>query len=98
MENWSVQINCCQVLDGDWVPDFDIDSVDHFWREVFKVVEDQIGSKPLELMKLVKICCRLSHGQAGSERGFADAKRVVADRFALNDASVKGLKTRQGGC
>ena len=63
MENWSVQINCCQVLDGDWVPDFDIDSVDHFWREVFKVVEDQIGSKPLELMKLVKICCRLSHGQ-----------------------------------
>ena len=57
MENWSVQINCCQVLDGDLVPDFDIDSVDHFWREVFKVVEDQIGSKPLELMKLVKICC-----------------------------------------
>jgi hypothetical protein len=34
-----------------------------------------------------------SHGQAGSERGFADNKRIVMDRAALSDRSVKGLKT-----
>ena len=29
----------------------------------------------VELMKLVKLSCSLSHGQAGSEKGFADTKK-----------------------
>ena len=56
-------------------------------------MEDKIGEKPEELMKLIKICCSLSHGQAGVERGFSETKRIVADRPSLNDDGVKGLKT-----
>ena len=58
----------------------------------FMTVEDTIGVKPVEPIKLVELSCSLSHGQAGSERGFADTKGTVVDRSSMSDRSVKDLK------
>ena len=66
------------------------DRLDHYWRQVFKIVQDNIEEEPVELIKLEKLLCSLSHGQAGSERGFANTKRIVMDRSSLSDRSVKG--------
>ena len=77
------------------IPPFDDekDRMDHFWRATFKTVAEMLEEKLKELMKLIKICCSLSYGQDGVERGFSDTKRIVSDRVPLNDESVKGLKT-----
>ena len=82
-------------FDSELIPEFDDnhDRLDHYWREIFKVVEDKLGEKPNELKKLIKLCCSMSHGQAGVERGFSETKRIVADRSSLSDIGVKGLKT-----
>jgi len=48
LANLTVQINLYQVLDSELIPEFDDnhDRLDHYWREIFKVVEDKLGEKP----------------------------------------------------
>jgi hypothetical protein len=29
--------------------------IDHFWRELFDIIEDKLGEKPEALMKFIKI-------------------------------------------
>ena len=39
------------------------DRVDHYWREIFKLLKDAAGGvRQLEWELLVKLCCTLSHG------------------------------------
>ena len=79
------------------------DRVDHWWVKIFKMVEDERGSVPKELMKIVKMCLVLAHSQGWVERGFNISKMFAADRESLSLQSMKALKMvfadikRQGG-
>ena len=53
----------------------------------------KLDEEPVEMIRLIKICCSLSHGNAAVERGFSITKRLVADRGSLTEESVKGQKT-----
>ena len=79
LSNLSLQVNCYQVMDDTEIPEYDatVDRLDHFWRKVFRVVEIKMEAKPVELIKLIKILCSLSHGNGGIERGFAVTKYLV---------------------
>ena len=52
------------MVDASSLPEFDDekDRLDHYWRQVFKIVGDKIGVEQVELIKLVKLLCSLSHG------------------------------------
>ena len=48
---------------------FKNDRVDHYWREIFKLLKDAAGGvRQLEWELLVKLCCTLSHGNQLSRR------------------------------
>ena len=87
------------------LPDFDqkSDRVDEWWVKVWEMMEQERGDRPSVLVKLVKMCCVLSHSQAWVERGFNISKRFATDRECLNLHSMKALKTvhseikREGG-
>ena len=88
----ATQINAYQYLPQ--VPPFDPmkDRVDHWWREMFKQLEEELMEPPLELARLVKLVLSLPHGQAMVESGFSTTKHIVAGRERLGDQSVKGQK------
>ena len=94
LEELGIQLNCYQVLSGDQLPSYDekVDRVDHWWRSVFLQIETILGSTPNALIKLIKMICTMSHGQAMVERGFSDTKRLASHREALCEESVKGQK------
>ena len=54
LANLTVQINLYQVLDSELIPEFDEDHdrLHHYWREIFRVVENKLGEKPDELKKI----------------------------------------------
>ena len=87
------------------LPVFDQKSnrVDEWWVKVWEMMEQERGDRPSVLVKLVKMCCVLSHSQAWVERGFNISKRFATDRECLNLHSMKALKTvhseikREGG-
>ena len=94
LEELGIQLNCYQVLSGDQLPSYDekVDRVDHWWRSVFLQIETILGSTPNALIKLIKMICTMSHGQAMVERGFSDIKPLASHREALCEESVKGQK------
>jgi hypothetical protein len=88
-----------------YVPNFDPKEgrVDEWWVKVWDMMEKERGERPRILIKLVKMCCVLSHSQAWVERGFNISKMFATDRESLSLHSMKVLKTihyeikRQGG-
>ena len=69
------------------------DRVDHYWKEVFQLLQDAAGGvKQLELELLVKLCCTLSHGNAMLERGMGHTKRIVDGRESVGSTTLKALK------
>ena len=69
------------------------DRVDHYWREIFKLLQDAAGGvSQLELERLVKLCCTLSHGNAMLERGMGHTKRIVDGRQSMGCTALKALK------
>ena len=69
------------------------DRVDHYWREIFKLLKDAAGgARQLELELLVKLCCTLSHGNAMLERGMGHTKRIVDGRESMGSTTLKALK------
>ena len=77
------------------VPNFDPkeDRVDEWWVKVWDMMEKERGERPRVLIKLVKMCCVLSHSQAWVERGFNISKMFATDRESLSLHSMKALKT-----
>ena len=49
-------------------------------------------SPPVELQKLVKMCCSLSHGNAAVESSFSTSKFITKDRNCLSIESVIAQK------
>ena len=69
------------------------DRVDHYWREIFKLLKEAAGGvRQLELELLVKLCCTLSHGNAMLERGMGHTKRIVDGRESMGSTTLKALK------
>ena len=79
------------------------DRLDEWWVQVWEMMEQERGDRPSTLVKLVKMCCVLSHSQAWVERGFSISKVFATDRESLNLHTMKALKTihseikREGG-
>ena len=71
----------------------DKDRVDHYWKEVFQLLQAAAGGmRQLELELLVKLCCTLSHGNAMLERGMGHTKRIVNGRESVGGTTLKALK------
>jgi hypothetical protein len=89
-----VQIIHYQSLPADILPPFDsfAGRVDVWWGKVFAILTSQLTEPPRELIRLVKLCCTLSHGQAAVESGFSNTKYIVDGRGQLSDESVRGQK------
>ena len=59
----SSQLVLYQALPEEKVASHRGDRVDHYWREIFKLLKDAAGGvRQLEWELLVKLCCTLSHG------------------------------------
>ena len=94
-EKLGVQLNLYGSLPEDQIPSYDRtkDRVDHHWVKVWKILEETNQEKPEELIKLVKLVCIQTHGNAFLERSLGLTKRLVTGRNSLADVSVKALKT-----
>ena len=81
-------------LDPDQVPSFDNISgrLDHYWTNIFNILNVELVSPPVELQKLVKMCCSLSHGNAAVESSFSTSKFITKDRNCLSIESVIAQK------
>ena len=73
--------------------------VDHFFKEVFKIVGANGAPKSRYLPKLVKSCLSLHHGNAHVERSLSDNKNTVTpERMLLSDDALKGLRRAKEYC
>jgi hypothetical protein len=89
----AVQLNLYQAMPEDKVPAFTKEGrIDHYWSQVFKVLQDLSGEKQHQLERLVKLSCTISHGNAFLERGMSTTKRVVSGRNSLAEVGVKAQK------
>src|SRR6266516_2553373 len=73
--------------------------VGHFWRDVLAIAgNDGITLKYPVLSLFVKSVLVVTHGNSDVERGFSDSGHsVTAERAALNEASINGLRSTRDG-
>lgn len=79
-EKLVIQLNLYTSIPEDQIPSFDKtnDRVDHHWVKIWKLCEETNDEKPVELIKLVKLVCIQTHGNAFMERSLGLTKRIVA--------------------
>lgn len=63
-----------------------------FWSKVGEILNLQGHSKFGDIVKLVKACFSLSHGNAEPERGFSENKRILHGRDALEPDTIVALR------
>jgi len=73
--------------------------VDHYWRDVLAITgSDGSSLKYHTLSVFVKSFLVITHGNSDVERGFSDsAHSVTAERAALSEASINGLRSTTDG-
>lgn len=63
-----------------------------FWNKVGEIQTLAENSKFGELVKLVKVCLSLSHGNAEPERGFSENKKILEGRGDLDEETIVAIR------
>lgn len=68
-------------------------STECYWEKIGELKSHDGQLKFTELVKLVKTCLCLSHGNAEPERGFSENKHVLSGRERLSEETIIAIRT-----
>ena len=67
--------------------------IDHYWRKIGELVDEDGGKKYTELANLALTVCSLSHGNAAPERGFSVNKALLESHgYTIQEDTIVSLR------
>lgn len=67
-------------------------SIEDYWNFIGKLPDSEGKLKYKELLKLVRTCLSISHGNADPERGFSENKAILDGRECLGEETIVAIR------